>query len=489
MDMSRNSQQSSGSGVNIGLLPILIFGVLIVVGGILLSTFTPSLFPPAASAEAQPVDDLFRTLLLIGGAIFLLVQGLLVYAVIAHRAKPGDTSDGAHTHGNMTLEIVWTVIPAVIVTFLSILSYNVWVETRNVNPNENLINGQTVPISLVGQRFAWSFDYDTGEANIEGDPIHIRSGSVLHTYVGQNVHLTMNTADVIHSLWIPAMRVKQDLLPGPARQVLLDEEGSPVLDENGAEIVLAEGGRTTDIRFTPVEPAGGLELVDEATGFRYGEYAIVCAELCGDGHGNMRGTVVVWESEEAFLTSFYQPSVAALFEPPKDPVIRGEAVIQTYACAGCHALDSLGWQGITGPRLNGIADRAGARVAGETAEEYLVHSIYESGRYLAPGFGNLMPIFGPEAASTNQMSPENLYAIVAYLCTQTASGDPADSSCDLENLGTTIPAIVERDYGYTVDVDFGGAAAETTPEAPGAESTAEAPAPEATAEATAEAGD
>src|SRR5690349_15851568 len=86
---------------------------LIAFGGLVIAEATPALFPVQASAEAPQVDNLFKFMLAIGGAIFLLVQGALVYSVIRFRARPGDTSDGVPLHGNATLEIVWTIIPAV----------------------------------------------------------------------------------------------------------------------------------------------------------------------------------------------------------------------------------------------------------------------------------------------------------------------------------------------------------------------------------------
>src|SRR5690349_7999344 len=92
---------------------IAVVGVLLIAGGFLISSATPLLFPAEASAESVQVDQLVRIMLVIGGAIFLLVQGALVHSVLRFRAKPGDTSDGPHVHGNTLLEITWTAAPAV----------------------------------------------------------------------------------------------------------------------------------------------------------------------------------------------------------------------------------------------------------------------------------------------------------------------------------------------------------------------------------------
>lgn len=451
--MEKNNKSESPLGFE-NIVKITAFVLFLLVGGVLVAQLTPIIFPPQASLESQNVDNLFTILLFLGGIVFFLIQGLLVISVIAFRAKPGDTSDGAPHHGNMTLEIVWTIVPALIVIVLAVLSFDVWTRNTEVKADENLINGANVPINVVGARYAWSISYATDETVPEtGEPAVISTGNKLHTYVGQNVHLRMQTQDVIHSFWVPAMRVKQDLLPG-------DPD---------------EGGRPTDLRFTPV-------LIE---GEQYpAEYPIVCAELCGDGHGRMTGVVVVYENEEQFLDMWYNEALDGVLFPPADPVLRGEGVIQTYACQGCHALESLGWEGITGPSLDGIADRAGERVPGQSAEEYLVTSLWNSGAYLVPGYQNLMPVFGPEAPGANHMTAEQLYSIVAFLCTQGESSD-----CDIENNTEVIPAAIEGMFGVPVDVNFGGAGAEATAE-PGAESTAEAtdePGAEMTAEATAEA--
>jgi heme/copper-type cytochrome/quinol oxidase subunit 2 len=142
----------------------------------------------------------------------------------------------------------------VIVLVLAIYSYSVWVSTTEAKPNEMTVNA-------IGQRYAWSFAYEIPESTrpddvpLEALPQNIQdqftekgtftqSSPQLHVYAGQPVKMVLNTMDSQHAFWIPAMRIKQDLLPG----------------------------RTTEIRFTPILP---------------GTYPVVCAELCGDGHGAM----------------------------------------------------------------------------------------------------------------------------------------------------------------------------------------------------------
>lgn len=404
-----NSNRPNSLGGN-AIMWIVVAAAAILFGGIVISSFTPLLFPPQASAEAQQVDSLFQILLAIGGMVFLLVQGVLVFAILRFRAKPGDMSDGVPMHGSAMLEAVWTAIPAVIVVVLSILSYQVWVSTRAIKPDE-------MTAYAIGQRFAWTFQYEVPADDIpsdvpqEGIPENIKGqleergnfilpSTELHTYVGRPVRMVLNTMDSQHAFWIPAMRIKQDLLPG----------------------------RETEIRFTPVLA---------------GEYPVVCAELCGSGHGQMHAVVIVHENEEAFMNDFYIPAVTREVVPPADPAARGEQILASgqYPCSGCHVLDSMGWQGVTGPNLNGIGDRAAEVRSGATGlppEAYLHRSLYHPAEYLVPGYQAVMPQFQPEdSAAPNYMPESDNEAIVAFLCTQTASDE---SRCDLENLAEIIAA-------------------------------------------------
>ena len=383
------------------------------------TTFVPAIFPAQASAESKSVDDLFMVLLVIGGVVFFLIQGLLVISVIAFRARPGDDSDGRSYHGNMILEIVWTIIPSLVVVFLAVISFNVWMQNSTPKANINMVNGESLAIEVTGARYAWTHTYETGRADANGEPIVINSGPILHTYIGQNVDLILQAQDVIHAYWIPAMRVKQDLLPG-------DPDA---------------GGRPTQIRFTPIRVEGASYPA---------KYPIVCAELCGDGHGRMRGDVIVYEDESQYLDLFYEPAIYAILNPPADPMLRGEVTIQNYICNSCHILDSLGWTGTTGPSLNGIADRAGERVAGQSAEEYLITSVWDPNSYLVPGYDSQMANFGPDEPGANAMTAEELYSIVAYLCTQ---GEQSD--CDNENITTAIPDAIDLVFDIEVDINFG----------------------------------
>ncbi len=390
------SAKGGGSGFN----PVLIIlgGAIVLVGGYLISLLAPSLFPVAASAEAGPIDQLFQVMLFLGGVVFMLVEGLLIVSIVRFRARKGETGDGANFNGNITLEVIWTIIPAIVVVFITLYSYQVWVDIRAPKDDELLIEAN-------GQRFVWSFTYTDPLDRLAELNTQTFSDNVLHTYVGRPVRLKMYTSDVNHAFWVPTMRIKQDLL----------------------------AGRETEIGFTPTVA---------------GRYRVVCAELCGSGHGGMFTYIQVYATEQEWLERFIDPKVDFIVNPPSDPVVLGQVTLQSgrdgraYPCSGCHVLDELGWAGVTGPSLNGIADTADRRAQSNglaDAADYIAQSIRHPNAYAVPGFNlGVMPQFGgeetePEAvdgAYYMYMPTTDLINIVSYLCTQTATGDSACGDID-----------------------------------------------------------
>ncbi|MEP6985362.1 MAG: cytochrome c oxidase subunit II, partial [Chloroflexota bacterium] len=296
-------QNKSGiSGTTIAV--IVVVGVLLIVGGLLIGLATPSILPVQASAESVQVDNLFHILLVIGGAVFLLVQGMLVFSIWRFRAKPGETGDGVNLHGNTTLEIVWTAIPAVIVLVLTVLSYQVFSTMIAPKPGEMTIQANAA-------RFNWNFQYNmplsimgkdvditklpqVAQDDLKDDNMITLTSPTLYLMSGQPVLMQMQPKDVIHAFWIPAFRIKQDLLPG----------------------------RVTTVRYTPTVA---------------GEYILECTQLCGANHGAMRAKVEVLASEADFDVAL-RPIMAAIIYPPADPVVRGRDLLASdvYPCYTCH---------------------------------------------------------------------------------------------------------------------------------------------------------
>jgi cytochrome c oxidase subunit 2 len=399
------NRPSSSPGINI--LPLIIIAIVVIGGGILISFMTPMFFPPQGSAQAAQIDTLFQVMLAIGAALFLLVQFLIFYSAIRFRVTDeNDKSDGPPIHGHNGLEIFWTAVPALVVVILVIYSYSVFQSLQAPVDNE-------YTVEVIGQRFAWTFTYTAADDVINprtGAPVEFNDTN-LRTYVNQNLHLSMTTPDVNHAFWVPEMRLKQDLLTG----------------------------RTTELRFTPIMVAGRSPVDNQY----YAElgFPLRCAELCGDGHGNMGliSHVIVYETQAEYQ-AWFDARVFQELNPPADPVPRGESLLvgATYPCSGCHTLTTMGWTGVTGPNLDGIGDRATRRVSGETASSYLVNSLRHPQRFIVPGYSSaLMPQFHEDDSVLNNYMPdEDAVAIAAYLCTQTDTGESACTTEELEAAAT-----------------------------------------------------
>jgi cytochrome c oxidase subunit 2 len=238
-----------------------------------------NLLPLDASSNAPVYDALFQVLFIIGTMLFVGIVGLVVYSLIRFRRRPGDFGDGPPTEGNLPLEILWTAIPAVVVLFVGIYSYDIYdrmggmtslndhslhqhssamvQQASNPSPSDDpegriwagigsAQGGEdSLQVDVTAMQFAFLFHYP-GADIISGE---------LHIPEGRAVQLRMEAKDVIHAFWVPQFRLKQDVIPG----------------------------QTTVLSLTATRP---------------GTYPIVCAELCGPYHGGMRSSVVVHEADE-----------------------------------------------------------------------------------------------------------------------------------------------------------------------------------------------
>ncbi|MFN3360476.1 MAG: cytochrome c oxidase subunit II [Pseudanabaenaceae cyanobacterium] len=229
------------------------------------------LLPPAAGLEAQAYDRLFNTMVGIAFGVFLLIEGLLIFAVLVFQRRAGDEEDGPAIAEDLRLEVLWTAIPIVTVLWLAIYStlvYNRIVGKESLmiahhHPQAAYVSTAAVAepvteIDVTAMQFAWIFTYPGTE---------VTSGE-LHVPLGRKVRLNMQAMDVIHAFWVPELRLKQDTIPG----------------------------MTTHLEFTPT---------------RLGTFNIICTELCGAYHGGMRAEMVVdtpedyqkWLAEQAVAQS------------------------------------------------------------------------------------------------------------------------------------------------------------------------------------------
>lgn len=263
----------------------LVLGMALVLGGLWIGQ-TINLLPIDASINAPIYDELFKVLFTIGIILFVGITGLLIFSLIRFRRRSDQIGDGVAIEGNLPLEIFWTAVPAIVVLFVGLYSYDIYDRMGGMVPlahdhmggmhEERIWGGissgsvgsemvpDVLPIEVTAMQFAFLFHYPDGD---------ITAGE-LHVPADRPVTLRMDSKDVIHAFWVPEFRLKQDIIPG----------------------------QPTQLSFTATRP---------------GRYPIVCAELCGPYHGGMRSTVVVDEADEwqTWFSNNAKPS------PPTDTTV------------------------------------------------------------------------------------------------------------------------------------------------------------------------
>ena len=317
-------------------------GIVVAILVTLVAVLIPWL-PTSASEEMDRIEFVYWFATVISIAIFSLVAAVIIYSMMAFRAPPEDESDGPSIHGHTGLEIAWTVVPAILVIAVGVVSAVVLSQNGNAGTNP-------LTIKVFAQQFAWRFEYpdDKGVKSYE-----------LVMPVDRGINFEMQSADVIHSFWIPEMGQKQDLVPGI----------------------------TTRLVVTPK---------------RIGTFTLVCAELCGLGHATMRGSVRVL-SQQDFAAWVEEQQVGGSKGDP------GAAVFASAGCGGCHAFTPAGTNGAIGPNLDNLV--ADAKKVGEDPAAYVKESIVDPDKILAPGYAaGVMP-----ASYGDSLSAKEIDALVKYL--------------------------------------------------------------------------
>lgn len=253
-------------------------------------------------AAADIVQDIYALIWWLAVAVFVLVQGALLYVLWRYRAKKDrDPSDRpTPVHGNTRLEIIWTVIPAVILVVIAVPTIRGIVDLaeRQEDPAD------AMQVNVIANQFFWEFEYPD-ILNDEGEPV--TSTGMLNIPVGERVELTLHSNDVIHSFWAPRLGGKTDTIPG--------HENHMWIEANEADT-----------------------------------YAGQCAEFCGTAHALMSFDVVAME--EAEFADWRDQQVA----PPEDPEELALELIES-TCASCHLVEGTSAQGTVGPALDGFANQ------------------------------------------------------------------------------------------------------------------------------------
>ena len=298
------------------------------------------LFPERASTMAGRVDALYFFLIGISGFFSLLIAGLIVFYAVKYRRRKADEI-GANIHGSLILEIAWSGIPLLITMVIFVWGASVFFAMAR--PPDEALN-----IYAVGKQWMWKFQHLDGQREI----------NELHVPVGRAVKMIMTSEDVIHDFFVPAFRIKADVLPG----------------------------RYVNIWFQSTKP---------------GRYRIFCAEYCGTRHSGMTGEVIVMEPSEyqAWLSGgAAEGSLAST----------GAKLFQDLACNTCHRPDAQG----RGPVLEGLFGKTVLLQNGERVtvdEAYVRESILTPAAKITAGFQPVMPTF------QGLVSEEQLLALIEYV--------------------------------------------------------------------------
>lgn len=303
---------------------------------------------PQASTYAPRVDDLFWLLLAISGAITLLVSTLILWFSIKYRRSAKAKRGALPTRFTKEVEIGWTAASFIAFIFLFWWAASVYVTDVPV-PKD------AMEVHVVAKQWMWKIEHPNGQREIDS----------LHLPLGVPVKLVMTSQDVIHSFFVPAFRVKQDVLPG----------------------------RYTELNFTPN---------------KIGTFHLFCAEYCGTDHSRMTGGVVVMSAGDFARWSEGQPQGDGLAQ-------QGKAAFKRLGCTGCHAGSAV----VRAPPLDDIYGKpqpmqgGGFKIADEA---YLHDSIMQPQKDVVAGYAPIMPSYQGVA------SEEDAIKLIAYLKQPRARG-------------------------------------------------------------------
>ena len=298
------------------------------------------LFPPEASTTAPQVDALYFALTLI--SLFFMVVVFLPILFFCIKYRRGSSADRSNpSSGSNLVEVGWTTLPTLMGLGLFVWGAVDYFRIERMPDN-------ALDVQVVGRQWMWKIQHAEGKHEI----------NELHIPVDRTIALTMTSQDVIHSFFVPAFRVKQDVVPG----------------------------RYTSEWFKPT---------------RTGEFHIFCSQYCGTEHAQMIGRVVVMQPQayEQWLRTGEQT----------ESIVRaGERLFHDRGCSGCHALNST----FHAPLLEGLYRKPVSLAGGSTVtadDQYLRDSILQPAKQISAGYDNIMPSF------SGHLSEEEIMQLIAYL--------------------------------------------------------------------------
>jgi len=298
------------------------------------------LFPPSASTVAHDTDRLYFLLLALSLCVMAVVFLPLSYFLLKYRR--GKKANRADLHlPTMKIEVTWTLIP-------TLISMGFFVAGAAVYFDEEVPPGKFLEVNVVGKQWMWKLEHQEGNAEI----------NELHIPVNQDIKLVLGSEDVVHSFYIPAFRIKQDVVPG----------------------------RFATEWFHPTQT---------------GVYRFYCSEYCGLDHAKMEGYVYVLSPEE------YAEWIAR--GAPKETLAqRGEQLYSELGCSGCHSGHAI----VHAPQLEGLYGTTVALSDGTSVvadEKYLRDSILQPGTQIVSGYQPVMPAY------QGHIREEQLMQLIAYV--------------------------------------------------------------------------
>jgi cytochrome c oxidase subunit 2 len=310
--------------------------------------------------EAHKIDRLFQPVFWIAVAVFLLVEGTMVYLLVRYRHRPG-RGVPAQVHGNKRLEVTWTVIPAVLLAVIAVPTIATIFDLARKPAN-------ALEITVTGHQWWWEAKYPPQAG--KGVSREVITANEIHIPTGTPVYVTLESNDVIHSFWVPRLAGKQDLEPS----------------------------RTTHLTIEATDP---------------GTYFGQCAEFCGISHANMRLLVVAQSPAE--FQSWAQQQAGPAAQPPADVL----AIMDRAGCAGCHTIAGVKgaagvpYLGIVGPNLSHFADRTTFAGATEVRTDANVAEWLRDPQHVKPG--NDMNIGPNGQPGRSVLTEDEIKALVQYL--------------------------------------------------------------------------
>ena len=223
--------------------------------------------PKDVSSHGKEIDSLFYFILALTGIVFIVTEMLLFWFIWKYDAAARGDEKATYIHGSHTLEVIWTIIPAVTMLFLAIYQMNAWADMKMRRP----VMKPTVEV--VARQFEWRLRYPGPDGDL-GTPDDLFLVNDLHVPVDEDILIQLKSMDVLHSFFLPNLRMKQDAVPG----------------------------MKIPVWFKATET---------------GQYDLVCAELCGWGHYKMKGRITIESREDyyAWLEAKYREPEATQHEP------------------------------------------------------------------------------------------------------------------------------------------------------------------------------